>query len=37
MVYFLRLFKMLDFSIMFQIFEIDQYFRVKLLNALNSI
>ena len=34
---FLRICKMLHFSKFFQIFEIHQYFLVKLLNALNSI
>ena len=34
---FLRIFKMLHFSKMFKIFEIYQYFLVKLLNALNFI
>ena len=33
----LRIFKMLHFSNFFQIFEIHQYFLVKLLNALNFI
>ena len=32
---FLRIFKMLHFSNFFEIFEIHQYFLVKLLNALN--
>ena len=34
MVDFLRIFKMLHFSKFFGIFEIHQYFLVKLLNAL---
>ena len=34
---FLRIFKMLHFSKKFEIFEIHQYFLVKLLNALNFI
>ena len=34
---FLRIFKMLHFSKIFEIFEIHQYFLVKLLNALNFI
>ena len=34
---FLRIFKMLHFSIFFKIFEIHQYFLVNLLNALNFI
>ena len=34
---FLRIFKMLHFERMFEIFEIHQYFLVKLLNALNFI
>ena len=34
---FLRIFKMLHFSKFFEIFEIHQYFLVKLLNALNFI
>ena len=33
----LRIFKMLQFSFFFEIFEIHQYFLVKLLNALNFI
>ena len=37
MVDFLRIFKMLHFSKFFEIFEIHQYFLVKLLNALNFI
>ena len=37
MVDFLRIFKMLHFSIFFEIFEIHQYFLVTLLNALNFI
>ena len=37
MVDFLRIFKMLHFSNFFEIFEIHQYFLVKLLNALNFI
>ena len=37
MVEFLRIFKMLHFSKFFEIFEIHQYFLVKLLNALNFI
>ena len=37
MVDFLRIFKMLHFSKIFEIFEIHQYFLVKLLNALNFI
>ena len=37
MVDFLRIFKMLLFSKFFEIFEIHQYFLVKLLNALNFI
>ena len=37
MVDFLRIFKMLHFSKLFEIFEIRQYFLVKLLNALNFI
>ena len=37
MVDFLRNFKMLHFSNFFEIFEIRQYFLVKLLNALNFI
>ena len=37
MVDFLRIFKMLHFSNFFEIFEIHQYFLVKLLNALNLI
>ena len=37
MVNFLRIFKMLHFSIFFEIFEIHQYLLVKLLNALNFI
>ena len=35
MVDFLRIFKMLHFSKKLEIFEIHQYFLVKLLNALN--
>ena len=31
---FLRIFKMLHFSNFFEVFEIHQYFLVKLLNAL---
>ena len=34
---FLRIFKMLHFSKLFEIFEIHQFFLVKLLNALNFI
>ena len=34
---FLRIFKMLHFSKFFEIFEIHQYFLVKLLKALNFI
>ena len=34
---FLRIFKILHFSKNFEIFEIHQYFLVKLLNALNFI
>ena len=34
---FLRISKMLHFSNFFEIFEIHQYFLVKLLNALNFI
>ena len=34
---FLCIFKMLQFSFFFEIFEIHQYFLVKLLNALNLI
>ena len=37
MVEFLRIFKMLHFSKFFEIFEIHQYFLVKLLNALDFI
>ena len=37
MVDFLRIFKLLHFSKFFEIFEIHQYFLVKLLNALNFI
>ena len=37
MVDFLRIFIMLHFSNFFEIFEIHQYFLVKLLNALNFI
>ena len=37
MVDILRIFKMLLFSINFEIFEIHKYFLVKLLNALNFI
>ena len=37
MVDFLHIFKMLHFSKFFEIFEIHQYFLVKLLNALNFI
>ena len=37
MVDFLRIFKILHFSNFFEIFEIHQYFMVKLLNALNFI
>ena len=37
MVDFLRIFKMLNSSKFFAIFEIHQYFLVKLLNALNFI
>ena len=37
MVDFLRIFKMLRFSKLFEIFEIHKYFVVKLLNALNFI
>ena len=37
MVDFLRVFKMLHFSNFFEIFEIYQYFLVKLLNALKFI
>ena len=37
MVDFLRIFKMLHFSKNLEIFEIHQYFLVKLLNALNFI
>ena len=37
MVDFLRIFKMLHFSKIVEIFEIHQYFLVKLLNALNFI
>ena len=37
MVDFLRIFKMLPFSKIFEIFEIHQYFLVKLLNAPNCI
>ena len=37
MVDFLRISKMLHFSKFFEIFEIHQYFPVKLLNALNFI
>ena len=37
MVDFLRIFKMLHFSKFFEVFEIHQYFLVKLLNALNFI
>ena len=37
MVDFLRIFKMLHFSKIFEIFEIHQYFLVRFLNALNSI
>ena len=37
MVDFLRIFKMLHFSQKIEIFEIHQYFLVKLLNALNFI
>ena len=37
MVVFLRISKMLHFSKFFAIFEIHQYFLVKLLNALNFI
>ena len=37
MVEFLRISKMLHFSKLFEIFEIHQYFLVKLLNALNFI
>ena len=37
MVDILRIFKMLHFSKIFKIFEIHQYFLVKLLNALNFI
>ena len=37
MVDFLRIFKMLHVSKCFEIFEIHQYFLVKLLNALNFI
>ena len=38
MVDFLRIFKMLHFSFFFfEIFEIHQYFLVKVLNALNFI
>ena len=37
MVGFLRIFKMLHFSKFFEIFEILQYFLVRLLNALNFI
>ena len=37
MVDFLRISKMLHFSKVFEIFEIHQYFLVKLLNALNFI
>ena len=37
MVDFLRIFKMLHFSKFFEIFEIHQFFLVKLLNALNFI
>ena len=33
----LRIFEMLHFSKFFEIFEIHQYFLVKLLNALNFI
>ena len=34
---FLRIFKMLHLSKFFEIFEIHQYFLVKLFNALNFI
>ena len=37
MVDFLRIFKMLHFSNVFEIFEIHRYFLVILLNALNFI
>ena len=37
MVDFLRIFKMLHFSKIFEIFKIRQYFLVKLLNALTFI
>ena len=37
MVDFIRIFKLLHFSKFFEIFEIRQYFLVKLLNALNFI
>ena len=37
MVGFLRIFKMLHFSIFFEIFAIHQYFLEKLLNTLNFI
>ena len=37
MVDFLRNFKMLHFSKLFAIFEIHQFFLVKLLNSLNFI
>ena len=37
MVDFLRIFKVLHFSKIFEIFEIHQYFLVKLLNHLNFI
>ena len=37
MVDFLRIFKMLHFSKFFEIFEIHEYFLVKLLNAVNFI